>query len=394
MFALGFLTNEVDHCIDSDAADQFLVVIDDGRRDEVVTLEGLRRFLGKIVGAQVDAVGLHQGADFRFRIVHQQHIEGQHPFQALVAVDHEQLVGMVWQFVETTEVTQDRFQADVLAHRDHFKIHDRANRILGVGHRRPQLLALFRRQRAKDILDHLLRQIGCQVGQFVGVQAFGGGAQFGRRHRFDQRLANGIRDFQQDFAIAVGTNQVPDQQALIGRQCFQNIGDVGRVHAVQSCMQLHQMLFVHQIFDQSLLRITVARHLLPVHQIFDQPMLGKQILHLGEMRLQFVCVGVLQLVAHAASPLPSTRITTFITTPVLSCGRPKSCRRADMASTAAIRKCSQVTSNGRLKGRSARGFPGGRTILQRAGWQPERAVILPWCRRWPASCYTGNCPRE
>ena len=56
------------------------------------------------------------------------------------------------------------------------------------------------------------------------------------------------------------------------------------------------MLLVNEIFDQ-----VVARHFLPVHEIFHQAVLGEQRLHRFEMRLQFFCVGVFELVVHSDS---------------------------------------------------------------------------------------------
>jgi hypothetical protein len=177
------------------------------------------------------------------------------------------------------------------------KVHDRADRLLGIGHRRPQLLALFDRQRLEDVGDDALRQVGCQVGQFVGIERLGRRHQLGALHRLDQRLAHGIRDFEQDFAFALGLDQIPGDQTLIERQRFEDVGDVRRVHGRQLGLQFVQMLLVNDVLDQ-----IVARPFLPMHQILDQLVPGKQHLHLGEALLQVFGVGDLVFFAHGAVP--------------------------------------------------------------------------------------------
>jgi hypothetical protein len=88
-------------------------------------------------------------------------------------------------------------------------------------------------ERAEHVLHDLLRQVGREVGQFVGIELFGCGDQFLRLHRSISDLAHRIRHFEQDFAVALGLDQVPDQQALVERQRFEDVGDVGRVHRVE-----------------------------------------------------------------------------------------------------------------------------------------------------------------
>ena len=101
--------------------------------------------------------------------------------QLLLAVDDEQLVGVRRQFVQRPQVARRRLQGHVLAHRDLVEIHQRADRALLVGERGAQQHALFLRQRANDVLDHLLRQVGRQVGDLVGLESL---------RRRDQLAAN------------------------------------------------------------------------------------------------------------------------------------------------------------------------------------------------------------
>ncbi len=129
----------------------------------------------------------------------------------------------------------------------------------------------------QHVVDHVLRQVGNQVGDFIGVELFRGGDQLMRIHVLDERLAYRIRDFEQDFAIAFGLDQIPDNQTLFERQCFKNVGDVGRVELVEFPLQLGKVLFVDKRFHQF-----VARHVLLVNHAFHDPVLLQQGPHLLE----------------------------------------------------------------------------------------------------------------
>ena len=159
------------------------------------------------------------------------------------------------------------------------------------------MLALLGRQAAEDVVDDALGQVGGKVGKLVGVQRFGGGNQLVAGHRLDQAFADRIRDFEQDLAVVFGLDQVPDDQAFVGRQRLEDVGDVGRVHRLQLVLQLVQVLLVHDVLDQ-----VVARAFLPVHQVLDQLVPGEQGLHLGEALLQVFGIGQLVVFAHGAAP--------------------------------------------------------------------------------------------
>ena len=197
-----------------------------------------------------------------------------------IIVDDEQLVGMVGQFIEAAQIAQDDPERNILAHGDDVEIHHRADRLLGVGHRRAQLLALFGRQAKENVLDDVVRQIGRKVGQFVGIERLGGSHQFGALHRLDQRFANRIGNFEQDVAVALGLDQIPGNQTLVERQCLENVGDIRRVHRSESGPQFAQVLLVNEIVDQ-----IVTQPFLTMHQTLDQLVPGEQSPHLGEALL-------------------------------------------------------------------------------------------------------------
>ena len=214
-----------------------------------------------------------------------------------VAVNDEKLIGMIGKFVELAQITQNHFQRNVLTHGDHVKVHDRTDRLFGIGHGGAQLLALFDRQTTKNVVNNALRQVGREVGELVGIQRFRRRHQLGAFHRLDQRFANRIRYFKQNFAVALGLDQIPGNQAFIQRQRLKNVGDVGRVHRLQLLLEFVQMLLMNDVLDD-----VVARPLLAAHQPFDQLVPGKQGLHLGEALLQVFGVGKLGVFAHGAAP--------------------------------------------------------------------------------------------
>ena len=179
----------------------------------------------------------------------------------------------------------------VFAHRHHVEVHQRADRIVRVGHGSAQLLALLHVQPAEYVLHDLDRQVGREVGKFIRIELFDCRDQFLRLHGVDQRLADRIRHLEQDFAIALGAHQIPHQQPVFRRQCFEDVGDVRRMHRVELLRQLAVVLLRHQCFHQF-----VARHLLAVQQAFHPSLAVEQRPHLvqatvhGVMRQDFVFV--------------------------------------------------------------------------------------------------------
>ena len=192
---------------------------------------------------------------------------------------------MIGQFVETAQVAQHDFERHVLAHRHHVEVHQRADRILGVGHRGTQLLALLHVERTEHVLQHFARQVGREVGQLVGVELFGRGHQLVRFHRVDQRLAHRVRHFEQDFPVALRAHEIPHEQAVVQRQGFEQIGDVGRVHRVEPLRQLVVMLLRDQRLDQR-----VTRHFLPVQKALYPLLTVEQRPHLLQAALHRVVV--------------------------------------------------------------------------------------------------------
>ena len=143
---------------------------------------------------QLDDRRLHDVADERVRIGDDQPVERQHAQQRLVAVDDEQLVGLRRQLVEAAQVAQHDLERHVGPHLHVVEVHQRADHVLLEGHRGAQLLALLDRQALEDVVHHLLRQVGRELGDLVGVERLGGGDELLGVHRGDERLADRVRD--------------------------------------------------------------------------------------------------------------------------------------------------------------------------------------------------------
>jgi hypothetical protein len=118
------------------------------------------------------------------------------------------------------------------------EVHERADRALGIGQRRAQPLALLGRKRLHHLFDHFRRQVRRDVGELVGLQGFGRGDELGGIHRCDERFAHRVGHFNQDLAVAVRLDEIPDLQALFRRQRLEDVGDIGRMQGVELCAQL------------------------------------------------------------------------------------------------------------------------------------------------------------
>src|SRR6185503_20987318 len=107
-------------------------------------------------------------------------------------------------------------------------------------------LALLDGQRMQHVVDHVLRQVRNKVGYFIGIELFRGRDQLVRIHVLDQRLAYRIRDFEQDFSVALRLDQIPYDQTLFQRQGLQDVSDVGGVELVELSLQLGKVLLMDE----------------------------------------------------------------------------------------------------------------------------------------------------
>ena len=97
--------------------------------------------------------------------------------------------------------------------------------------------------------------------------------------RADQHQADIVGNQRQHAVADVFVNLVPNQQAVVLGQRFDDRGDFGRGQASEKAVQFDQVLLVYEIFNQ-----VVARHFLSVQQVLDQPVARQQAMHLCQVR--------------------------------------------------------------------------------------------------------------
>ena len=233
-----FFTDNVHHLVDGNPADELFVLIDHGRGHQVITFERLRRFFHIVFGTEAHDFGRHHVRHQVFGISNQKFADGQHALQDVVFIDHENLVSMVGQALETAQVTQHHFASNVGADADQLEVHNRADLVVFIRHRRLDLGTLFLVARLQGFIDHLVRQIARQLRQLVRVQVIDRRQQLVFVHRLDQRFAHRVGYFQQHFTVVFRRDQQPGDITFARRQRFQHRRHVGRVQLVQKDGQL------------------------------------------------------------------------------------------------------------------------------------------------------------
>ncbi len=105
---LGFrlFADEIDHGCHGDPPDQTPGVVDHRRRYQVVALESLRRRIGLVVRVQHQRIGQHQRCHVGLGLRDEHPIQRQHAAQMFLAVDDEELVGVIGQLIEAAQIAQ------------------------------------------------------------------------------------------------------------------------------------------------------------------------------------------------------------------------------------------------------------------------------------------------
>ncbi|VVO42291.1 hypothetical protein PS708_06035 [Pseudomonas fluorescens] len=207
---------------------------------------------------------------------------------------------MTRQLFETTQVTQDHFQTDVFADGDHLEVHQGADLVLVVGQRGAHTLTLLAIEGFHQLMDNITGQFGGQVSQFVGVHLPGRRQELVIVHVGDQGFTDRVGYFEQDVAVAIGLDQLPEGQSIVQRQGFENVGDVGRVQVVELALQLNEVLPVNQVFDQ-----VVVRAILAMRKVFDHTLALQQLDDLSQAILQAFLCFLYFYFGHRRTPLPA-----------------------------------------------------------------------------------------
>ena len=221
---------------------------------------------------------LHQVLDEPVGLVDDELVHGQHAQELLVAVHDEDLVRLRRKLVEAAQVSQHDLERHVGTHLHVLKVHERADHVVLEGHGRTQLLALLDGQAREDVVHHLLREVRRELGDLLGVERLGRGDELLGVHRGDERLADGLGDLEQDLAVAVGLDQVPDVEPLVERQRLEDVGDVRRMQAVEPSLELRLVLLGDEALDELAAVLAGYRRMLElvVDEAFDEARLAQE----------------------------------------------------------------------------------------------------------------------
>ncbi|CAI8710304.1 AraC family transcriptional regulator [Pseudomonas sp. IT-194MI4] len=242
----------------------------------------------------------HHFRDLFIRVVDQKALDRQHALEHAVVIDHEQFVGMAWQLFETTQVTQHHFKTDILTDRHHLEVHQRTDLLLVIGQRGADALTLLSIEGFHQLVDDVSRQLGGQVSKFVGIHVLGRRQELVIVHVGDQGFTNRIGYFEQNVAVAVGLDQLPDGQTIVQWQGFKDVGNVSGVQIIELALQLDEVLPVNQVLDP-----VVMRTFLAMSQVFDHPLALQQLNDLSKAVLQAFLRFLYFNFRHRRTPLPA-----------------------------------------------------------------------------------------
>jgi hypothetical protein len=91
------------------------------------------------------------------------------------------------------------------------------------------------------LVDDIGRQVIGEVRDLVSLEALDRVDQLLVVHRRDQRLAYRVADLDQDLAVAIGFDAIPDCEAIFKRKRFQDVGDIGWMKPIENRLQLVRM---------------------------------------------------------------------------------------------------------------------------------------------------------
>ena len=150
--------------------------------------------------------------------------------KSIVAIDHEQAVGLVRKFPAHAQVAQHDFHGDVGTHAHRIGVHEAAGGVVLVGQHGLQPLAVLVVHGLHELQRHCLGQIADEIGQVVELHVLGRSQQLIGVHAFDEGLAHVFVELDEHVAFDFRLDEVPDHLALRGRQRFDEQRDLRRVH--------------------------------------------------------------------------------------------------------------------------------------------------------------------
>ena len=99
-----FFADEIQHHVHRHASEQLAILLHYRCGNQIIAFESLGCVVSLVIGMQLDNIGQHNAPDNYFRLVDNDKIDREHTLEAVVAVYHEHLVGVVGQFVKTAQI--------------------------------------------------------------------------------------------------------------------------------------------------------------------------------------------------------------------------------------------------------------------------------------------------
>ena len=230
---ITLLSDHVHDIVGGNAAEEPATLVHHRSGDEVALLEEAGHLVGGSVRVDAALLGAHQLRHLAIRSAGEEIRETHLASVAVLAIDHEETVGLFGYLAAAAQVALDHLQAHVRAHRHHVQVHETARGVLRVGEDGLEAVALLGVERFEHFLDDRLRQVLQDVGRVVVVHL---ACDLGERRRFHPQHARGahrVFRFREDLRAHPGVETFPEHVSLRHRQGLEEQRDVGRVHSVE-----------------------------------------------------------------------------------------------------------------------------------------------------------------
>ncbi len=271
---LGLLADEIHHRVHRQPSDQPSLVVDHRGRDQVVALEGAGGGAGLVERPEALGVRIHQIRHPFPRPVQQQRLQRQDALEPPPVVHHEQAVGLVGEGPQAPQQLQHVLDGGAGVDGDLVVVHQVADGVVGVGDRRLDPGPRLGIQRQVVLLEHVVGHVLGDLGEVVVVDVVADGEQPVAAGGPGERVGDPVGGLPQHVARLVQAHLFPRRPALVGRQHFQQVGDVGGGQGVDPVGHLRQVLAMGDPFHQfavtrALAKRGVGDHPLAVQQRDD-----------------------------------------------------------------------------------------------------------------------------
>ena len=234
---LGLLLDDVDHVVDGEHADQPLVLVDDGGRQEVVLLELARRLFlvhgrrNRVPGLMHDVFDLDRalGAQDLVEVDGAEQLEGR--------VDDEDLAEAVGQVLVIAHVVDGLADRPEWRHRHELGLHAPAGGLFRIVERAPQPDALGERQLRQDLVLVLLVEVFQDVDGVVGIELLDGLGDLLVGQIVDDVEADRLVDLGQRGKVEVLAEQFDQRAALLGHQRLEQVAQFRLVQATDVLLE-------------------------------------------------------------------------------------------------------------------------------------------------------------